>query len=135
MTRPTLFDAQAREVLQQPVIVRVSTITPAGYPHTVPVWFMLDGDDLIIFGEGSTQKVRHVRANPKGCFAIGGDPPGSPGYLIEGDFTVEEDPDHTWAGKITRHYEPPQQAEASLAEWKELDLVVLRLKVRRVIKV
>lgn len=135
MEHQPLFDDRARETLQQPVIVRVSTITPAGYPHTVPVWFILDGDELVLFAERSTQKVKHARANPKGSIAIGGDPVGSPGYLIEGDFVVEEDPDWLWTRRITHHYEPAEQAEKSLSDWQGLEMVVLRLRPTRVIKV
>jgi general stress protein 26 len=135
MASPSLFDEQAREVLQQPVIVRVTTISADGYPHTTPVWFMLDGDDLLIFGNRNTRKMKNILHNPKGSLAIGGDLVGTPTYLIQGDFTIEDDPDHAWATKITRHYEPPEKAEEWLESWKELDFVVLRLKPRRVIKV
>jgi PPOX class probable F420-dependent enzyme len=128
-----MLDDTVRAQLQQPAIVRFSTITPAGYPHTVPVWFMLDGDDLVVFAEASTQKVKNARANPRANIAIGGDPPGSPCYLIEGDVAVEDDPEHRIAARITRHYESLAEAEASLAAWRDLELVVLRLKPRRVI--
>jgi general stress protein 26 len=130
-----ILDERARELLRQPVIVRVSTITPAGYPHTVPVWFILDGDDLVLFSERNTQKVRNVYMNAKGNVAIGGDPVGSPCYLIIGDFTIEEDPEKRWTKKITYCYEPAEQADKSLAAWKDLDLVILRLRPTRVIKV
>jgi general stress protein 26 len=130
-----MFDERARHVLGQPVIVRMSTMTPEGYPHTVPVWFLLEGDELLVFAWAGTQKVKNVRANPRGNISIGGDPPGSPCYLVEGDWTVEADPDHAVAGRITRHYEGREQAEASLEAWKELELVALRLRPRRVIKV
>lgn len=135
MTSSSLYDEQARAVLQQPVIARVSTVSPDGYPHTTPVWFILDGDDLLIFGNRDTRKAKNIRHNPKGCLSIGGDPVGTPAYLIEGAFTIEDDPDHAWAVKITHHYEPPEKAEEWLQSWKELDFVVLRLKPRRVIKV
>jgi PPOX class probable F420-dependent enzyme len=135
MTQPSLYDEQARATLQQPVIVRVTTISADGYPHTTPVWFILDGDDLLIFGNRDTRKAKNIRTNPKGCLSIGGDPVGVPTYLIEGDFTIEDDPDHIWTAKITRHYEPADKAEEWLASWQELDFVVLRLKPRRIIKV
>lgn len=131
---PSLYDEQARTVLQQPVVVYVSTISPNGYPHTTPVWFILDGDDLLIFGNHDTRKAKNIVNNPKGCLSIGGAPAGSPAYLIEGDFTIEDDPNHAWAAKITHHYESPEKAEEWLASWQELDFVVLRLKPRRVVK-
>ena len=129
------LDARAREVLKQPVIVRINTVTPDGYPHSVPIWFMLDGDDLIVFTERKSAKVKHLLANPHGSLAFGGDPVGSPCYLIEGDFVIEDDPDHAVTSRVTHHYETPERAKELLAAWKNDDEVILRLKPGRVIKI
>lgn len=130
-----MFDDQLQTILRQPVIARFTTIRPDGYPHTVPVWFMLDGDDLLVFSLRDTRKVKNGLANPKGCLSLGGDPPDSPGYLIDGDLTVEDDPEHLVAARITNHYETPEKAQEDLAAWREEDFVVLRLSPRRVARV
>lgn len=130
-----MFDEQARSVLSQPVIVRLTTIRPDGYPHTVPVWFMLDGDELVLFSSRDNRKVKNALANPKGSIAIGGDPVGSPSYLIDGDLVVEDDPEHQMAARITYHYESPDKAQEYLQEWQGADFVVLRLKPKRVVTV
>lgn len=125
----------ARELLQKPVIVRMAVVDQNGYPHVVPVWFGMDGDDVIIFGYRNTRKVDFLKVNPKGSVQIGGDPAGN-GYLLKGDFTLEDDPDNYWAKKITYAYEPTREAaEKSLAEWIPAGLVVMRLKVNKVAKV
>jgi PPOX class probable F420-dependent enzyme len=129
-----VFTDEIRAHLSQPVIGRFSTVTADGYPHTVPVWFLLDGDDLLVFAVANTQKVKNARANHRANLAIGGDPVGTPCYLIEGDVSVEADPEHVIAERITRHYEAPAEAEASLAAWRDLELVVLRLRPRRILK-
>ncbi|HRQ37871.1 MAG TPA: pyridoxamine 5'-phosphate oxidase family protein [Chloroflexota bacterium] len=130
-----MFDEQMRSVLAQPVIVRLTTIRPDGYPHTVPVWFMLDGEELVLFSVRDNRKVKNALANLKGCISIGGDPVGSPCYLIDGDLAVADDPDHNIATRITRHYESPEKAQEYLQEWQDADFVVLRLKPKRVVKV
>jgi general stress protein 26 len=113
----------------------MSTLDPDGYPHTVPVWFRLDEDDLVVISVSSTRKVGHIRANPKGAIAIGGDPADGGGYLIKGDFSIEADPDDAWVRKLTYHYEAPEQAEKDIADWADLDIIVLRLKPKVVLKV
>lgn len=130
-----MLDEQARNILSQPVIVRVTTINPSGYPHSVPVWFLLEGEDLILFTGRDARKAQNARANPKGAIAIGGDPVGSPCYLVEGDFVVEHDPDHAVTARIVHYYEPPERAVQWLAAWEGDDHVILRLKPRRVIRV
>ncbi|MFO7681525.1 MAG: pyridoxamine 5'-phosphate oxidase family protein [Chloroflexota bacterium] len=130
-----MFDDRVRALLEQPIIVRFTTIRPDGYPHTVPVWFMLDGDDLLVFSLRETRKVKNALVDAKGCFSIGGDPAGSDSYLIDGDLVVEDDPEHLIAARITQHYESPEQAQKDLAAWQDEDFVALRLKPRLVVKV
>jgi predicted pyridoxine 5'-phosphate oxidase superfamily flavin-nucleotide-binding protein len=124
-----------REFLQKPRIVRMSTIDPNGYPHTVPVWFALDGDDIVVISVRATRKVGHILANPKGAVAIGGEPDDGAGYLIKGEFAIEADPEDAWVRKMTHRYEAPEQAEKDIADWTELDIIVLRLKPTAVLKV
>ena len=130
-----MFTDSIREFLQKPLIARMSTIGPDGYPHTVPVWFAPDGDDIVVISVSDTHKVGHIRANPKGAITIGGDSGDGDGYLIKGEFAIEADPDDVWVKKLTYRYETPEQAEKDIADWADLDIVVLRLKPTAVLKV
>jgi general stress protein 26 len=130
-----MFTDTIREFLQKPLIARMSTLDSEGYPHTVPVWFALDGDDLVIISVRQTAKVGHILANPKGAVTIGGDPGNGAGYLIKGHFSIESDPDATWTRKLTYRYESPEQAEKDITAWADLDMIVLRLKPKVVLKV
>ena len=129
-----MFNDAAREFLRKPLIARISTFDSDGYPHTVPVWFYLEGDDIIIIAERGTKKIKNVRANPKGAVSIGGEP-GELSYLIKGEMIVEEDPGFEWMKRVTRHYEAPEQAEKDIELWSKSDMVIIRLKPVRVIKV
>lgn len=130
-----MYDARALELLKQPVIARLVTLSPDGYPHAVSIWFMLDGDDLISFTERVAAKVKNIQRDPRGAFTVGGDPYGAPAYTVVGDFSVEDDPGHKLTERITRHYESKQRADEWLDDWKNVDFVIVRLKPRRVIKV
>ncbi|HMQ53389.1 MAG TPA: pyridoxamine 5'-phosphate oxidase family protein [Anaerolineae bacterium] len=130
-----MFTDAVREFLQKPLIARLSTIDPNGYPHTVPVWFKLDGEEVVVISVSNTRKVAHIRANPKGALTIGGEPGDGAGYLIKGEFSIEADPEDTWVRRLTYHYESPEQAEQDIAAWADLDILVLRLKPKLVLKV
>ena len=41
-----------------------------GRPHLVPVWFLWDGETLLIFSEPEKQKVRNLRANGQVSLAL-----------------------------------------------------------------
>jgi len=130
-----MFTDAAREFLQKPLIARFSVIGSDGYPHTVPVWFKLDGDDIVMISTRDTRKVQYLLVNPKGALVVGGDAADGSGYLIKGDCVIEEDPDDAWTRKLTHHYEPPEKAEQDIADWADLDIIVIRLKPKIVIKV
>jgi hypothetical protein len=124
-----------RDFLQKPLIARMAVIDPEGYPHTVPVWFMMDGSDVVIISVRNTRKVGYITANSKGSVTIGGDTLDGQGYLLKGDFSIEEDPAGEWLKKVTFHYEEPELAAQHVKEWADLDMIVLRLKPHRIIKV
>jgi predicted pyridoxine 5'-phosphate oxidase superfamily flavin-nucleotide-binding protein len=124
-----------REFLQEPRTARISTIDPQGFPHTVPVWFALDGDSLVVISDRDTRKVDHIRANPKGAAQVGGDPGDGGGYLLKGLWSIEPDPGGRWLRQMTLRYEEGEEAERDIAAWAELDMIVLRLTPQVVKKV
>jgi hypothetical protein len=132
------LDQAIRTFLQQRLIARVTTIGEDGYPHTVPVWFMLDGDDIVIATGAGTRKLRHIRANPKGSISIGGDPLDEhrtfqEAYLFQGDFVLEGEPGFDWITRIAYHYRDDHEAaDRDIAAWGPHQLI--RFKIRRVRK-
>lgn len=130
-----MIDDTIRAFLQKPLLARMSTLGADGYPHTVPVWFMLDHDEIAIISVRNTRKVRDIQANPKGAVMIGGEPQDGAGYLFKGDFAIMEDPDFYWMKTLTNRYESGAQAEKDIADWSKLDMIVLRLKPNKIAKV
>lgn len=133
------MDEHIRAFLDQRLIARITTIAPNGYPHTVPIWYMLDGDDLLIATGPQSQKIKHIRANPKGAVAIGGEPQGDhrafhTGYLFQGDFSIEGEPGFEGIRKIARRYRDDwEQADQDIADWGPHQMI--RFKIKKVSKV
>ena len=123
-----MFDDEARAFLSQPRVARISTLGSNGYPNTVPVWFGLDGDEVVVVSERRLQKVRNLQRNPKGAVQVGGDSGDEAGYLIRGEFTIADDVGHAVTNRLTYHYEDKATADQHVAEWADLDMVVLRMK-------
>ena len=130
-----MLTPQVREFLKKPLLARFSTIDTEGYPHSVPVWFDVDGNDIVFISTRDTAKVRYMQANAKGAVTIGGDSGDGGGYLIKGMLTVEEDPGFRWMKQLTYRYESKEQAEKDIADWSSLDMIIIRLKPERVLKV
>jgi nitroimidazol reductase NimA-like FMN-containing flavoprotein (pyridoxamine 5'-phosphate oxidase superfamily) len=124
-----------RKLMEKGTVVRISVIDANGYPHTVPIWFVRDVDDVVFFSSRDARKIGYISNNSKGSISIGGDPYGSEGYLLKGEFSVEEDQQNRWLREITFRYEPPELAEKHVSEWAGPDIVVMRFKTNKIVKV
>lgn len=81
----------ADERLRAEHIVWLVSTRPDGRSHIVPVWFLWDGQSMLIFSQPKAQKLKNIRHNSFVCIALddtkGGDEP----IILEG--TAEILPD------------------------------------------
>lgn len=124
-----------REFLETPRVAYLSTVDLQGYPHTVPVWFVVEGGDFLFSATKTRARVKHILANSKGAVTIGGNTGDREGYLIKGTFTMEEDPEHVLRDLILRRYVSGEAQEQFLARMGQEERVILRLTPRQVIRV
>ena len=135
-TKAQILNRRVRQFLNKPRIARLATQGVDGYPHIVPIWFRRDGDDILFGSDRDNRKVRNILANPKGTVVIGGELPiEEEGYMIQGDLSIEEDPKHAAMWKMLLRYETKKNAERLAKEWADSDMIVIRLKPRKVIRV
>jgi PPOX class probable F420-dependent enzyme len=93
---------------------RLATASPAGSPHVAPVWFLVDGDDLVFTTARDTIKGRHLRANPRAALTADVDVFPYSFVVVRGPVTAEEHAADLlmWATRIAERYVPAGQAEA-----------------------
>ncbi len=130
-----MFTDTIRSFLAAPRIARLATLDADGYPHVVPIWFGMDGDDILFMSDRETAKVRNALARPQGAVSIGGDMGDTAGYLIRGTLSVYDDVGHQVAHQLLYHYESKSRGDELAEEWKNDDIVVIRLKPTKVTKV
>jgi len=96
----------ARELLQKPVIVRMAVVDQNGYPHVVPVWFVLDGDTVVFTTGENTRKGRDLRRDPRVALCVDDETPPFAFVLMEGTAElVRNAPDLLdWATRIAHRY-------------------------------
>jgi PPOX class probable F420-dependent enzyme len=73
----------ALERLQCDNIIWLSTVRPDGRPHLVPVWFLWDGQTILIFSKPD-QKIRNLRQNPAVMLGLDDTDTGEDVVLVEG---------------------------------------------------
>lgn len=54
-----------RDLLENPVVVALTTIMPDGQPQATPVWCLYDGTHIVINTARGRQKDQNMQQNPK----------------------------------------------------------------------
>jgi PPOX class probable F420-dependent enzyme len=65
------IDAATEDRLRNERILWLSTTSPDGAPHIVPVWFLWDGSAFLVFSKPHAVKVRHMASEPRVAVALG----------------------------------------------------------------
>lgn len=91
----------------------LATVRADGRPHVVPVWFSLDGDDIVFTSWHDSVKVRNIERTGRAAMSV--DLPHPPyGFVtIEGTVTIDRDPGASrhWATEMGRRYMGEARAE------------------------
>ena len=92
---------------------KLSTVRANGAPHIAPVWFVLDGDDLVFNTGKETVKGRNLARDPRASICVDDDQPPYAFVICEGRATISEDPAELleWATRIAGRYMGADQAE------------------------
>lgn len=89
-----------RDLLTRPVYVTLVTLMPDGQPQANVVWADLEGELVVVNAEGSRQKVKNMRRNPR--VTILAVDPGDPYRWIEVRGRVERISEEDGAAVINR---------------------------------
>jgi hypothetical protein len=93
---------------------KLATTRADGRPHVAPIWFVLDGDDLIFTTGASTAKGKSLARDHRAMISVDLEIFPYSFVLVEGTVTLSEEPDELlyWATKIAERYVPADQAKA-----------------------
>lgn len=85
---------------------KLSTVRADGSPHVTPVWFLLDGDDIVLTTEKNGVKGRNLARDGRFALCVDEDRPPYAFVLLQGRVTISEDPEHMvrWGGLLGARY-------------------------------
>jgi PPOX class probable F420-dependent enzyme len=72
---------------------KVATSGPGGRPHVMPVWFVLDGDELVFTTGGDSAKARNLRRDPRAAVIVDEEVAPYAFVHIRGHVTLSDDLD------------------------------------------
>jgi PPOX class probable F420-dependent enzyme len=82
-------DPKLAAELDRDLIGLLTTVNANGQPQTSPIWFLREGEDVVIYSEPSTGKLRNIAANPRVALALRGDEEGDTVYTLQGAASVD----------------------------------------------
>jgi PPOX class probable F420-dependent enzyme len=68
----TPVSAELARRLQQEEIIWFTTVSPEGVPTPNPVWFLWDGEAILVFSEPTSFRVRNIKNNPHVALTLQG---------------------------------------------------------------
>ena len=82
-------DARTVMRLDDDLIGWLTTVDPQGQPQTSAVWFLREGDELLIYSRPHATRLRNLATNPRIAFNLRGDAAGDSVMTLEGIAAVE----------------------------------------------
>lgn len=89
-----MTDEEIREFLSEGTRTGKLAVTRHdGSPHVTPIWFVLDGDDIVFNTSADTVKVRSLASEPRVAMAVDDQAPPYSFVMVEGTVSVSDDLD------------------------------------------
>jgi PPOX class probable F420-dependent enzyme len=93
---------------------KLSTVRADGSPHVTPVWFLLDGDEVVFNTGKDSVKGRNLARDGRVALCVDDDRPPYDFVVLRGRARLSEDLDEVrhWATRIAARYMGEERAEA-----------------------
>ncbi|MGW6604962.1 PPOX class F420-dependent oxidoreductase [Streptomyces sp. NPDC055036] len=114
---------------------KLSTVRADGSPHIAPIWFVLDGDDLVFNTGRETVKGANLLRDDRLALCVDDERPPFSFVVINGWAEINEEPDQlrAWATRVAARY----MGEDRAREFGERNGVpgemVVRVKIDKVL--
>ncbi|MGH9065995.1 MAG: PPOX class F420-dependent oxidoreductase [Acidimicrobiales bacterium] len=106
-------DEWRRFVAEGTRTAKLATVRPDGRPHVAPVWFVLDGGDVLFLTGTATVKGRNIRHDRRVALVVDDERPPYSFALVEGEASLSEDLEEMrdWSTRIAGRYMGEDKAE------------------------
>lgn len=100
-------------LLQGTRTAKLATVRRDGRPHVAPIWFLLDGDEIVFTTGETSLKGRALCRDPNVAIAVDEETPPFSFVVVEGTARVDRDLDalRVWATRIGGRYMGEDRAE------------------------
>jgi PPOX class probable F420-dependent enzyme len=116
---------------------KLATVRADGSPHLAPIWFLLDGDDLVFNTGEETVKGRNLARDGRIALCVDDDRPPFSFVTLNGRARLSDDLDEVrhWATRIAARYMGEERAEEFGARNGVPGELLVRVTVDKVVAV
>ncbi|MGW6456690.1 PPOX class F420-dependent oxidoreductase [Streptomyces sp. NPDC055078] len=116
---------------------KLSTVRADGRPHIAPVWFLLDGDELVFNTAAKSVKGRNLLRDGRVALCVEDDRPPFSFVLLEGRAEISEDLEQArhWATRIAARYLGEDAADDAGARNGVPGVLTVRVRPAKVVAV
>jgi PPOX class probable F420-dependent enzyme len=86
----TKFGARIARQLTDEVVIWLTTVAKSGTPAPKPVWFLWNGEQVLVCSRPNTAKLRHLHGNPRVSVNFNATHTGGDVGVITGDAAIDE---------------------------------------------
>lgn len=114
---------------------KLATVRATGAPHVTPIWFVIDGDDLVFNTWHTSAKAKHLARDPRASLVVDLEEAPYAYVLIEGTATISTDLEEItrFATRIGARYMGEDRSEEFGARNGVEGELLVRLHMDRVI--
>ena len=132
----TELGARVARHLREEIVVWMTTVTPAGEPVPMPVWFFWDGGESVRMYSRLSPRVRNIEANPHVSLNFAGDGRGGDVVVLSGTASADPemppvDQDADYLGKYSDHISRIGMTPVTFAQAYEVPVRIQLTRVRR----
>jgi PPOX class probable F420-dependent enzyme len=108
-----------------------------GRPHVTPIWFLLDGDDIVLTTHQDGVKGKALRRDPRAALCVDDQQPPYSFVVIEGRVRISDDSGEVrrWSAALGGRYMGAERAEEFGARNGVPGELLVRLRAEKVIAV
>jgi PPOX class probable F420-dependent enzyme len=133
MECPVELPPAALRHIEHDLVAWLTTVDKSGTPVPTPVWFIPEGEDLVVFSQPGSKKIANIGRHPRVTLHFNCDADGYDLAVLTGDATVEPDQRPSeQPGYVDKYRESLRRLDAKPEQFDGAYSVKLRIRPVRV---
>ena len=114
---------------------KVATVSTQGGPHVAPVWFIVDGRDLVFSTSSRSVKARNLDHDPRVAVTVDDETPPFAFVSISGHAELIPRPDDflRWTTRIATRYVGDERGPEMDKLYTEMDDLLVRISIHAIV--